>query len=178
MMIKKDCKHYDNGKTAPREYGAFCGIKRCPIEEVNCEECKRYGEKYTFDGKLTLWERNGEFYICDETGWKVATCNTKFDAKEIVKRCNEYSEMLDTVEELTEANQSMAGIERYLQNEKAVLVEALKKVIDIAYSLMPTGMDLPEYIFDYGKEIAKAQELIEKEEYSLQGYKKSKREGE
>lgn len=40
MKINRDCVHYDFGRTAPTAYGAFCDLKKCGIEEANCEGCK------------------------------------------------------------------------------------------------------------------------------------------
>lgn len=37
--INKNCRYYDYGNTAPREYGAFCRREKKTIENVNCDEC-------------------------------------------------------------------------------------------------------------------------------------------
>jgi hypothetical protein len=39
VYVKRNCEYYDWGKTAPREYGAFCELKKCCIEKANCAEC-------------------------------------------------------------------------------------------------------------------------------------------
>ena len=44
-MIKRDCEHYDFGKTAPSEYGAFCSFHRKWLEHNNCSDCQDYDQK-------------------------------------------------------------------------------------------------------------------------------------
>ena len=45
MATKPDCKYYDWGDTAPREYGAFCrATHECLTKEI-CENCKTYKKK-------------------------------------------------------------------------------------------------------------------------------------
>jgi hypothetical protein len=39
IYINRNCKYYDYGRTAPREYGAFCEKKKCGIESANCKDC-------------------------------------------------------------------------------------------------------------------------------------------
>ena len=43
--IKRDCKYYDWGRTAPREYGAFCEIKKTLLQDNICKNCKDYNKK-------------------------------------------------------------------------------------------------------------------------------------
>ena len=45
MEIKRECKFYDYGNTAPVEYGAFCSLKCCCIENANCELCNDFIDK-------------------------------------------------------------------------------------------------------------------------------------
>jgi len=40
--IKRDCIHYDWGKTAPREYGAFCAKEKTGLKENMCKNCRSY----------------------------------------------------------------------------------------------------------------------------------------
>ena len=40
MTTDNKCRYYDYGRTAPREYGAFCYDKQVPIETVDCSTCK------------------------------------------------------------------------------------------------------------------------------------------
>lgn len=46
---KRDCKYYDWGNTAPREYGAFCaphnGKDVRTIKKGMCSNCKDYSKK-------------------------------------------------------------------------------------------------------------------------------------
>ena len=43
-MDKIDCQHYDYGKSAPRQYGAFCTLTNpaTVIYSETCKLCKDY----------------------------------------------------------------------------------------------------------------------------------------
>jgi len=40
--VKRDCKYYDWGRTAPREYGAFCEDQKTHLTDNICIGCKKY----------------------------------------------------------------------------------------------------------------------------------------
>jgi len=40
--IKRDCRWYDWGRTAPRAYGAFCELKKECLREGFCNNCTDY----------------------------------------------------------------------------------------------------------------------------------------
>lgn len=44
--MKEDCKYYDYGRHAPREYGVFCEIKKKTLKKEMCEGCKYYGKNH------------------------------------------------------------------------------------------------------------------------------------
>ena len=42
IYINRNCPWYDWGRTAPREYGAFCEKKKCLIKDADCKNCKEH----------------------------------------------------------------------------------------------------------------------------------------
>jgi len=42
---RDDCKYYDYGYTAPREYGVFCSRNYTPTNLEKCSKCKFYKKK-------------------------------------------------------------------------------------------------------------------------------------
>jgi hypothetical protein len=52
IYINRDCPYYDWGKTAPREYGAFCSKKKCTIDRANCGECEENLKSLKFNELL------------------------------------------------------------------------------------------------------------------------------
>ncbi len=39
---RSDCKYYDYGDTAPREYGVFCSRNQTRTNVEKCSKCKFY----------------------------------------------------------------------------------------------------------------------------------------
>lgn len=56
--INRNCRYYDYGDTAPREYGAFCRKEKKIIESVNCDECE---ERHTDLVDVEFYNTSGEY---------------------------------------------------------------------------------------------------------------------
>lgn len=48
---KRDCKFFDWGDTAPREYGVFCRRTKDHTSPERCSNCKSYMKKVATYGK-------------------------------------------------------------------------------------------------------------------------------
>jgi hypothetical protein len=72
IYINRDCPYYDWGKTAPREYGAFCSKKKCTINRAGCGECE--------EGKNNL----KDIVICRVNGLKCSECTPCCSSRHVI----------------------------------------------------------------------------------------------